>query len=272
MRDLTREIGKINLSGDVIHPLWFQEIRRKDGRPHLLAIMILANVVYWYQPIDMRDEKTGVIIPGAKRFPGDMLRKSYDDYAEYYAVKKDAVVAAFNTLEDLGLVFRHFKTEIIDGQKMPNVMFLAPDPRTIMKITHGTAVKPYKPPKQEELKLEPPKVVESRLDDAKAIMKYLNDARQKLQPDKKLTGFRLETGKTMRLIRARFKDGYEVGDFKKVIDWKCKEWGKTDMKKYIQPDTLFTNGHFGTYLTQAENGLTGRDRTEVDKSIDGLMG
>lgn len=52
-----------------------------------------------------------------------------------------------------------------------------------------------------------------------------------------------------KLIRARWSDKYTVDDFKRVIDTKVAEWGKTDMAKYIQPSTLFGT-KFDQYLNQ----------------------
>lgn len=55
--------------------------------------------------------------------------------------------------------------------------------------------------------------------------------------------------KSMNLIKARLKDGFELDDFKKVIDIKFNEWSNTDMAKYIRPETLFGN-KFDGYLNQ----------------------
>lgn len=53
-----------------------------------------------------------------------------------------------------------------------------------------------------------------------------------------------------KLIRARFKEGYSLEDFKKVIDVKCNEWlNNDDMKKYLQPSTLF-GPKFDNYLNE----------------------
>ena len=45
---------------------------------------------------------------------------------------------------------------------------------------------------------------------------------------------------TRKLIRARFKEGYTLEDFKHVVDIKCSQWLRDPkMSKYLQPSTLF---------------------------------
>mgnify|MGYP001240449399 CR=1 FL=1 len=48
-------------------------------------------------------------------------------------------------------------------------------------------------------------------------------------------------------IRARFNEGYELADFKKVIDNMCVNWSDTDMAQYLRPQTLFGT-KFDNYL------------------------
>lgn len=50
-----------------------------------------------------------------------------------------------------------------------------------------------------------------------------------------------------RLIKARFKEGYMLEDFKTVINNKAFEWQHSDMWKYMRPSTLF-GSHFDDYL------------------------
>lgn len=53
-----------------------------------------------------------------------------------------------------------------------------------------------------------------------------------------------------RLVKARFKDGFTLEDFKSVIDKKVSEWGPSpEWSKYLRPETLFGN-KFEGYLNQ----------------------
>lgn len=76
----------------------------------------------------------------------------------------------------------------------------------------------------------------------KEIVDYLNE-----KADRQ---FRHTTNKTKRLIKARVNEGFELEDFKKVIDVKVAEWkDNVKMNKYLKPDTLFSP-KFEGYLNQ----------------------
>jgi predicted phage replisome organizer/uncharacterized phage protein (TIGR02220 family) len=62
--------------------------------------------------------------------------------------------------------------------------------------------------------------------------------------------YKAATPKTKDLIRARWREGFRVEDFKAVIDVKTKEWLKDkSMNKYLRPETLFGT-KFESYLNQ----------------------
>lgn len=73
------------------------------------------------------------------------------------------------------------------------------------------------------------------------ILDYLNS--------KTKAHYKASSAVNQRLIRARFKDGYTLQDFKTVIDNKAFEWQHTDMWKYMRPSTLF-GSHFDDYLNE----------------------
>ena len=50
------EVGRINISGNIIPMVWFQAIRYPNGKPNVNAIIILADIVYWYRPTEIRDD------------------------------------------------------------------------------------------------------------------------------------------------------------------------------------------------------------------------
>lgn len=56
----------------------------------------------------------------------------------------------------------------------------------------------------------------------------------------------------INLVKARLRDGYNLDDFKVVVDKKCGEWGNSDMAKYLRPSTLFNASKFESYLNQPE--------------------
>ncbi|HEL2150581.1 TPA: phage replisome organizer N-terminal domain-containing protein [Streptococcus suis] len=67
-----------------------------------------------------------------------------------------------------------------------------------------------------------------------------------------------ETGHTYKFIathakfiQARYKDGYTLEDFKKVIDTKVTQWkNDSHMAKFLRPKTLFSPSNFDSYLNE----------------------
>lgn len=99
----------------------------------------------------------------------------------------------------------------------------------------------------------------------KEIIDYLN---QKTGAHYKAT-----SSANQRLIKARFKEGYKLDDFKTVINNKAFEWQHTDMWQFMRPSTLFSPSHFDDYLNannldKHKNKPTGGgyDSTQVDLS------
>ncbi|WNF68788.1 conserved phage C-terminal domain-containing protein [Streptococcus suis] len=55
-----------------------------------------------------------------------------------------------------------------------------------------------------------------------------------------------------KFIQARYKDGYTLEDFKKVIDTKVAQWkNDSHMAKFLRPKTLFSPSNFDSYLNEA---------------------
>ncbi|MFC6170383.1 conserved phage C-terminal domain-containing protein [Loigolactobacillus jiayinensis] len=74
------------------------------------------------------------------------------------------------------------------------------------------------------------------------IVEYLNDKTGKK--------FRSTTNKTKDCIHARWKEGWRLDDFKKVVDVKSAEWlSQSEMMQYLRPETLF-GPKFEAYLNQ----------------------
>ncbi|WP_252265537.1 conserved phage C-terminal domain-containing protein [Limosilactobacillus fermentum] len=74
------------------------------------------------------------------------------------------------------------------------------------------------------------------------ILDYLNS--------KVGTSYRASSKATQRLIKARSNEGFEVDDFKRVIDNKVASWGKDPkMSQYLRPNTLFGT-KFEAYLNE----------------------
>ena len=74
------------------------------------------------------------------------------------------------------------------------------------------------------------------------IVTYLNDVTN--------ASYKHSTKKTKDLIKARWKEGFRLEEFKAVIDIKSREWlNDSKMSKFLRPDTLFGT-KFEGYLNQ----------------------
>jgi len=141
--DKVKETVKINLIGDTIPHSWFNHIKKEDKRSSSgyktdsIAILILANIVYWYKPRIIKDEETDLVIGYEQKFKEDMLQKSYDSYMKKYGAGRKAVKGAFDLLEEMNLIHREFRN-IKDkkGNSLNNVMFVEPKIKNIKEITY----------------------------------------------------------------------------------------------------------------------------------------
>lgn len=88
------------------------------------------------------------------------------------------------------------------------------------------------------------KLVENDLD-VGSVIDYLNlKAKKHYRPTSKTTE---------RLVKARYREGYDLEDFTKVIDLKVKEWlHEARWQKYLRPSTLFSATNFENYLEETK--------------------
>ena len=129
------ELGTWSFVGNIIVPEWYRTLRKDTGRSYLLASNILADIVYWYRPTEIRDEETGYVRGWKKKFRGEQLQKSYEQYAEYIGQPKRSVKEAIDYLVSEGIVLREFRDIRYEGGLMHNVMFLSVVPRRLMEVT-----------------------------------------------------------------------------------------------------------------------------------------
>ena len=108
--EIVDKIGQINISGNIIPKIWFSTITKKDSnKPYYLAILILADIVYWYRPTEVRDETTGSLIGFKKRFKSDLLQRSYAAFEKEFGENEQVIRRALSRLEELGLIKRVLK-------------------------------------------------------------------------------------------------------------------------------------------------------------------
>lgn len=89
----------MNFSGNIIPETWYSTIKYTNGKPNLNAIIILADIVYWYRPREVRDEATGQLIGYRKKFKSDMLQRTYEQFAKKFGLSKRQATEAIVFLE-----------------------------------------------------------------------------------------------------------------------------------------------------------------------------
>ena len=102
--DIVNKVGKMRFSGNVIPEVWYKTIVSSNGRVNLLAINILADIVYWYRPMEIRDEMTGDVTWKKKFADDDYLQRNYSKICEKYNVSTKQAREALIVLETLGVV------------------------------------------------------------------------------------------------------------------------------------------------------------------------
>jgi hypothetical protein len=142
-----KELVRIAIQGNVIPIEWYRTIKRDapvvggrkmELKPDLVAISILADIVYWYRPMVVRDEVTGDIVGRRQKFMADKLQRSYGAYVKMYGLGEFQVKRAFDTLVNIGVVDLEFRTIIRDNGQSPlhNVMFIGLNTQRLMELTY----------------------------------------------------------------------------------------------------------------------------------------
>ncbi len=131
-------IGQMHFEGNILPHSWFQceELRYDSGKPNVVAILLLADVIYWYRPNVRMSEATGQVESVTKRFRDTMLHKDYALWAVKFGFTKRQVQDAVKFLRDKGIV----RTELRDlvtatGARIYNATFIEPIPAMIHRIT-----------------------------------------------------------------------------------------------------------------------------------------
>lgn len=125
----TDKIGEINISGDIIPKEWKHAIVTSDGNADTVAIIVYARLVYWCRP--GKD--------GKKKFAGDMVHMTYDDFREQCNLSEKQVRDALKRLEDMGLIHTKKSYKGPSGKKGTYKYFMI-DPEKYAAISTGKSV------------------------------------------------------------------------------------------------------------------------------------
>lgn len=138
MNDLTptvAAIGQLHFEGNIIPHTWYKAIAFENGKADLNAIIILAEIVYWYRPTIVRDETTGEIVASRKKFKADKLQRSYQSFADQFGITRRQCEDAIARLVSHGLITKETRTVDTPAGKVGNVLFLEPIVTALQRIS-----------------------------------------------------------------------------------------------------------------------------------------
>ncbi|MCD7825121.1 MAG: helix-turn-helix domain-containing protein, partial [Clostridiaceae bacterium] len=137
---IVNEMAKLHISGNVIPQIWYKTILRDNGKPHLLAITILADIVYWYRPTEIRNPDTGETIGWKQKFRGEYLQRSYSYFEDAFGESKKSIQRALQTLEKIGVISRIVQDVVQVGQKAyGNVLYIKLNISGLSAVTYPDA-------------------------------------------------------------------------------------------------------------------------------------
>ncbi len=136
------QVGKMNFSGNITPMQWYKTIVYENGKPDLNAIIILSDIVYWFRPIEVRDEHTGAVIETRKKFKSDKLQRSYSAFSDMYGLTKNQVKAGIKKLCDLGIIEIELRTVHYNDVVANNVLFIDLIPMQLESYTYAILIDP----------------------------------------------------------------------------------------------------------------------------------
>lgn len=123
-----------SLVGNIIPHSWYNKITTSSGRPDRTAILILAEIVYWYRPckVSSRDttqskssnNNTDKSREGGFKFQDDAWQTSYEHFEKKFSCSKETIRRTFVKLEAYGFISRELRTISKFGQVYNNRLFV----------------------------------------------------------------------------------------------------------------------------------------------------
>lgn len=137
--DLTlKSFNQLNITGNVIPHTWYKHITFDSGKPHLLAILILAEIIYWYRPVLEKNSRTGEVLGLRSKFKGDMLQRSIGSFADQFGVSERQVSDALAHLSKVGLIIKESRVLETPYGRFGNQLHIAPIVEKIAEIQSDT--------------------------------------------------------------------------------------------------------------------------------------
>lgn len=280
------QMEQVSIKGNVIPKIWYQRLKYKNKRgsyPHLLAINILSELVYWYKPTLVVSEETGKIISKQNKFKADKLQKNYKQLSELFGVSYKLAREAVIYLCERHMIKTELRNINIAGTTLQNVMFIEVIPANV-NILSNSADYPIgiKPITQLDKDQSPNSIItdypigqkpitqlgstytESTTDSTTKKTTYLNChvVTSILEKFNELAGKKVYvTGQRSSKNRKdvwntlhRKGKNYSKEEIISVIQLKSFEWSwNPEMNQYLQISTVFRASNFDKYIQQVED-------------------
>ncbi len=138
MSKTVEQVGRMDWTGNIVPANWFKTLKFDSGKPHVNAIIILSDIVYWYRPTEIRDENTGQLKGFKKKFKADKLQRGYAAFAEQFGLTKRQVKEAMDFLEnERNVITREFRTVDTEAGKLNNVLFIDLNVEMLHQVTYS---------------------------------------------------------------------------------------------------------------------------------------
>lgn len=140
--ETTDRLISIQITGNVVPVIWYKTITHENGKPDTNAIALLSDIVFWYRPMEKRDEVTGQMLGYQKKYRADKLQRSYRQMMDMYGFTRRQAELALKNLCRLGVVTKEFRTVEIAGQRLNNVMYLDLNVDKLLELTYPDHILP----------------------------------------------------------------------------------------------------------------------------------
>ena len=126
------------MDGNIVPHPWYQSpsLAQKNGKPNLVAITLLADILYWYRPMEMRDEASGAHLGYRQKFTADKLQKNYRKWGDGFGFTLRQVEDAMAFLKAAGLITVERRNVVTELGTFPNCAFIEPVFAKIQEITY----------------------------------------------------------------------------------------------------------------------------------------
>lgn len=131
------EVGGMKIIGNIIPKEWYKLIKRSNGKAHLLAIIILAEILYWYRPKEKVSNEDGSVTYERKFADCKYVRVNYEQLGEKFGVSRRQAAEAVEFLETtIKVLKRHLITIKGPNGLLPNVVHIELFPKRLKELTY----------------------------------------------------------------------------------------------------------------------------------------